>query len=182
MKRQGAVAQEARAMTREQVMRWALEGSMTWEQAATICQLTPRYLRWLRARYELLDCMPQDGRLDRPMPRRSPQEVVDRVVAIRKERYPDWSLKHLHERLVERHKISISCTWLRAVMVNAGLHEAAPGAAADARHAAALRRLHPLSSSARSPDAMLRGSPRARPRCDGLPSPGNVERHISWVM
>jgi hypothetical protein len=35
---------------------------------------------------------------------------MDRVLAIRKERYPDWSLKHLHERPVERHKLSISCT------------------------------------------------------------------------
>jgi transposase len=123
--RQDAVAEEARRMTREQVIRRALEGKINWEQAASICRLTARHLRRLRAKYERLEVLPADGRRGRAMPRRIPKEVVDRTIELRRERYTDWSLKHFHERLVERHKLAISYSWLRVVMVHAGLHEMA---------------------------------------------------------
>src|SRR4030095_14029920 len=99
-KPQNAVAMEARKMTREEVVRKALEGRITWEQAASICRLMARHLRRIRLRYEELGYLPADGGRGRGMPRRLSASVVKRVVELRRERYGDWSVKHFHERLL----------------------------------------------------------------------------------
>ena len=45
------VARESKAMTRQEVIKKAVEGAVTWMQAADILQVTPRHLRRLRERY-----------------------------------------------------------------------------------------------------------------------------------
>ena len=125
--REDAVKTEARRMTREQVLRKALEGRITWEQAGVICRLTPRHLRRVRLQYEKLGYVAKDGRQGRAMPRRLDAATVSKIIELRKGRYEDWSIKHFHERLRERHKVEISYTWTRIVLVNAGLHEPSDG-------------------------------------------------------
>jgi hypothetical protein len=61
------------------------------------------------------------------MPSRIPAEMVERIVELRKERYSDWSIQQFHERLREKHKVDISYTWTRTVLVHAGLHQPAEG-------------------------------------------------------
>jgi len=46
------VTREVRAMTRREVLLKAIEGRITWLQAADICGMTPRHMRRLRHRYE----------------------------------------------------------------------------------------------------------------------------------
>ena len=114
-------------MTREQVIRKALEGHISWEQAAAICRLTARHLRRVRVRYEQLGHVPRDGRQGRLMPRKLDPKLVEEVIRLRKERYTDWSIRHFHDRLLELHKLDISYTWTRTVLVHAGLHEPTKG-------------------------------------------------------
>jgi hypothetical protein len=61
------------------------------------------------------------------MPKRLDPSVVTQVLSLRRERYRDWSVKHFHERLTEKHGVEISYSWTRVVLVHAGLHQPAPG-------------------------------------------------------
>ena len=46
------VARESKAMTRQDVIKKAVEGSINWVQAADILRVSSRHLRRLRLRYE----------------------------------------------------------------------------------------------------------------------------------
>ena len=46
------VARESKAMTRQEVIKKAVEGSINWVQAADILRVSARHLRRLRQRYE----------------------------------------------------------------------------------------------------------------------------------
>lgn len=114
-------------MTREYVIAMAIRGEISWLQAADICQLTPRHMRRLRQRYKTLGTLPRDGRVGRRMPHRLSQETRRTMVDLRRSRYADFSVKHVHEKLREAHGIEVSYTWTRAVLVHAGLLHPAPG-------------------------------------------------------
>jgi len=44
-----------------------------------------------------------DQRLNRPSPRRAPQEELERMHGLFRYKYSDFTLKHFHEQLVKRH-------------------------------------------------------------------------------
>jgi hypothetical protein len=112
-------------MTREAVIVKALEGSITWTQAAVICGVTDRHMRRLRARYEKLEgCGFRDGRKGRAMPLRCvTEEQVRLIERLKREQYPRHSVKHFHEKLTEVHGIALGYSWTRILLVRAGLHE-----------------------------------------------------------
>lgn len=116
------LAVEVRAMTRQEVIQKAIEKKITWLQAADICRVTPRHMSRLKERYlELgLDGL-RDGRTGKVQPRRISLQVEEELCRLKSERYQDFSARHFHEFVTERHGIAISETWTRIVLQKHGL-------------------------------------------------------------
>jgi transposase len=124
-----SAAQESKAMTRQEVIKKAVEGAIHWVQAADILQVSPRHLRRLRERYEKFGYPGlRDGRggwLQRPA--RIPPEVVEEICRLKREVYPDFSVRHFHDFAVARHGVKVSYTWVKDILQMHGLVEKAPG-------------------------------------------------------
>lgn len=120
------VAREAKAMTRAEVIRKALEGKLNWVQAASILRVSPRHMTRLRVRYERIgvDGL-KDGRSGRRMPSRIKPKVIEEVCRLKREVYSEFSTKHFHQYLVERHKLRLSYTWVLTILQTRGLVEKA---------------------------------------------------------
>ena len=111
-----------RAMKVQEVILRALGKKITWWQAAEIIGLSDRSMRRWRGRYEQHG---YDGLLDRrrgkPSPKRVPVETVEEVLRLYQERYPDFNVRHFHEKLREEHGIELSYTWVKLALQGAGL-------------------------------------------------------------
>lgn len=122
------VAREAKAMTRSEVILKAIEGRITWLQAADICRISPRHMRRLKQAYEEYGF---DGIVDhrggRPRRKRIPMETIEQLCFLKREAYPDFSTRHFYEHATEKHGIEISYKWALHVLQAAGLVEKAPG-------------------------------------------------------
>jgi len=121
------LAQKAKAMTRLEILKKAYEGKITWQQAADICRLTPRHLRRLRERYQLLgpDAL-RDGRAERRMPRWITPEVLDELCRLKRDVYADFNVRHFHEFATERHGLRLGYTTTRDILQLRGIVEKAP--------------------------------------------------------
>lgn len=115
-------------MTREEVLKKAFEGRITWFQAAAICRITPRHLLRLRGRYQVLgrDGL-RDGRAGRRQPLRIPEATLEELCRLKREVYPDFSIRHFYEVATEKHGLKLSYTTTRNVLWIRGLVEKAPG-------------------------------------------------------
>jgi transposase len=119
---------EAKAMTRAEVIKKALEKEITWTQAATICGLTPRHLARLRARYERLGTPGlMDGRAGRSQPRRISEEEEAEICRLKREVYPDFTVRHFQDFLEKRHGFRHGYTWTLTVLQKHGLVERGRG-------------------------------------------------------
>ena len=111
-----------RAMKVQEVILRAMAKRITWWQAAEIIGISDRQMRRWHRRYEKLG---YDGRWDRrcgrPSPRRVPLELAERVLALYREKYFDFNVRHFHEKLREQHGISLSYTWVKLALQGAGL-------------------------------------------------------------
>jgi Helix-turn-helix domain len=111
-----------RAMKVQEVMLRAMARKITWFQAAEILGITDRHLRRWRERYEeggftgLLD-----RRRCQPSEKRVPLATVELVLGLYRDRYFDLNVRHFHEKLVEKHGIRLSYTWVKAALQGAGL-------------------------------------------------------------
>jgi len=123
------VAREARVMTKQQVMLKAISGEITWIQAAEILGVTPRHMRRMRNAVkhegfgELVDR--RGTRAARRL--RIPPEVIHEVCRLKREVYPDFSVRHFYEKVTEKHGLGLSYNWARLVLQEAGVVEKAPG-------------------------------------------------------
>ncbi len=111
-----------RAMKVQEIILRGMAGKLTWIQAASILRISPRQMRrWLR-RYEEWG---YDGLYDRrrgkPSPRRVPVETVKAVLRLYQEDYPDFNVRHFCEKLREEHQITLSYTWVKTALQEAGL-------------------------------------------------------------
>src|SRR5512137_1563249 len=122
------VARESRAMTRKDVIQKAIEGSISWVQAADILQLSTRHMRRLRVRFDRLGVpgLP-DGRADWARPRRKPRETIAEICRLKRDLYPDFSVRHFHEFVTEKHGIRAGYTWTKEILQMHGLAEKSPG-------------------------------------------------------
>lgn len=122
-----AVVREAKAMTKAQILVRAMEGRITWIQAATILGITDRHMRRLKLRYEThgYDGL-RDYRSGRPRRKRVPIKTIEMICRLKRERYADFSVKHFHEQITEQHGLEISYTWTLLALQEAGLVEKAP--------------------------------------------------------
>ena len=117
----GKAAME-RMMKIQEVLLRAMARKITWFQAAEILGFTDRHLRRIRERYQEFG---YDGLFDRrrgkPSPKRVPFTTVEKVLALYREKYFDWNVRHFHEKLREQHAIDLSYTWVKAALQGAGL-------------------------------------------------------------
>jgi transposase len=121
------VALEVKAMTRQQIIEKALRGELSWIEAATILGLSARHVYRLRLQYEQFGVPGlRDRRSGRRMPQRIPDETVEELCRLRRERYPDFSIRHFHEFATERHGLKLSYTMTKTVLQARGLAERCP--------------------------------------------------------
>jgi transposase len=109
-------------MKLQEVMLKAISGEIHWFRAADILGMHPRSLRRWRERYEregyngLLD-----RRTGRPSPRRAPVTEVARVVALYRERYRGFNVRHFHQILRREHAGTLSYSYVKGALQTAGL-------------------------------------------------------------
>jgi transposase len=111
-----------RAMKVQEVILRAIAKRITWWQAAEIIGISDRQMRRWRRRYEKLgyDGL-WDRRCRRPSPRRAPLELAERVLALYRQHYFDFNVRHFHEKLREQYGITLSYTWVKLALQGAGL-------------------------------------------------------------
>jgi transposase len=121
------VWREARAMTRREVITKAIAKQLTWIQAAEIIGIKPRQMRRVRWRVEHygLDAV-MDQRGGRPRRRRIKAGVIELLCRLKRDIYPDFSLRHFYEHVTERHGVKVSYNWLRLMLQEAGVVEREP--------------------------------------------------------
>lgn len=108
----------------QEVILRAIDKQISWIAAAEIIGVSARQLRrwregWEKVGYDGLF----DRRLGKPSPKRVPMETIAEVLRLYREKYPRFSVKHFHEKLVEQHKIHLSYTWVKKALQGAGLVE-----------------------------------------------------------
>jgi transposase len=111
-----------RAMKVQEVLLRAMAKKITWWQAAEILGISDRHMRRWRERYEEFG---YDGLMDRrrgkPSSRRVPLAVVEQVLGLYRDRYPDLNVQHFHEKLRDEHQIELSYSWVKQALQGAGL-------------------------------------------------------------
>src|SRR6266581_7081250 len=111
-----------RAMKVQDVMLQAMAKNITWWQAAEILGISDRHMRRWRERYEREGYNGlMDRRRGKPSRRRVPLGVVEKVLALYREKYFDMSVQHFHEKLQAEHGIELSYTWVKQALQGAGL-------------------------------------------------------------
>lgn len=115
-------------MTRREVIVKALAGVITWAVAASVIGVSERHMRRMKERYEQfgVDGL-QDLRAGRLRARRVTAATIEEVCRLKRDVYPDFSMKHFHEMVTDKHKLKLSYTLTRSVLQDAGLVEKAPG-------------------------------------------------------
>src|SRR5215831_291406 len=111
-----------RAMKVQEVIVRALAGQLTWLQAADILGRSPRSIRRMRWRFEHDG---YDGLFDRrrrtPSPKRAPVAEVQRVLALYRDRYQGFNVRHFHQLARREHGVRFCYAFVRKVLQTAGL-------------------------------------------------------------
>jgi transposase len=92
------------------------------EEAGELLGMSGRNFRRLCVRYEEdgIEGL-RDRRLGKVSPRRAPARELERMHALYRERYGDFTVKHFHEQLVKRHGYKLCYTVTKASLQAAGL-------------------------------------------------------------
>jgi Homeodomain-like domain len=116
-----------RAMKIQEVILRAMAKKITWWQAAEILGFSDRHLRRIRERYEEFGYESMfDKRRGQPSPQtralRHGGEGAGAVsLALYREKYFDFNVRHFHQKLGAQHAIDLSYTWVKSVLQGAGL-------------------------------------------------------------
>ena len=121
------VQREARAMTRREVITKAIAGQLSWAQAAAVLGITARHMRRIRRGYERWGISAvMDQRGGRPRRRRISPGTIAMLCRLKRDIYPDFSVRHFYEQVSEKHQVKVSYNWLRLTLQEAGLVEREP--------------------------------------------------------
>jgi Helix-turn-helix domain len=95
---------------------------LTAEEAGELFGMSGRNFRRLCVRYDEdgLEGL-RDRRIGKVSPRRSPPRELERMQELYRERYGDFTVKHFHEQLVQRHNYKLCYTVTRLSLQAAGL-------------------------------------------------------------
>jgi len=111
-----------RAMKVHEVITRALAGQLTWIQAAEILGRSPRSIRRLRW---LLQHRGYDGLFDRrrqtPSPKRAPVAEVQRLLALYRDRYQGFNVRHFHQLARRQHGVRFCYAFVKKALQSAGL-------------------------------------------------------------
>src|SRR5438128_2579720 len=111
-----------RAMKVQEVILRAIDGKLTWVQAADILGYSPRTIRRIRWR---LQHYGYDGLLDRrrqtPSPKRAPVAEVQRLLALYRERYLGFNVRHFHQFARREHGVRFCYAFVKKALQTAGL-------------------------------------------------------------
>jgi transposase len=109
------------------VGRWD-RGEIGQAEAAEMLGVSVRTLqRWIDRFEEAGAEGLSDRRLGRPSPQRAPAEELERMLGLFKDKYSDFTVKHFHEQLVQRHNYMLGYTVTKLALQAAGLVRRAPG-------------------------------------------------------
>ena len=126
--------QGLRLMKFEDVYGRCYRGDLSQAEASDILGMSERTFRRWRERYEAEGAEGlYDRRLGRVSARRAPVDEVMRVLELFETRYPDFTAKHFHEKLVCEHGFGLSYNWLRLSLQAHGRRRAAPRRGAHRR-------------------------------------------------
>ena len=121
------VLQGVRQMRFESLLDRHERGELSQMDAAEMLGVTERTFR--RWRDRLRDEGPAglvDRRIGKPSSRRAAVEEIARMLGLYRERYPDFTVKHFHEQLTQRHGYKLGYTVTRLSLHAAGLVKPAP--------------------------------------------------------
>ena len=109
-------------MKLQDVILKAMGKTLTWIEAAEIAGMSVRNMQRMRQRY--LDGG-YTGLFDQRRGKRSihrvPMETAERVLALYRDQYPDFNVRHFHEKLKEVEGIRLSYSWVKQALQGAGL-------------------------------------------------------------
>jgi transposase len=111
-----------RAMKVHEIIMRALDGQLTWIQAAEILGRSPRRIRRLRWK---LQHDGYDGLFDRrrqvPSPKRAPVGEVQRLLALYRDRYQGFNVRHFHQLARRQHGVRFGYAFVKKALQSAGL-------------------------------------------------------------
>lgn len=112
----------AKEITRVHVIASAVEGKCTVAQAAERLNLSERRIKQLKKEYKLEGSRALiHGNANRPSPRRTPDELAQKILSIRREEpYNTANFLHFQELLQRNHKIDIPYTTLHRILAAGG--------------------------------------------------------------
>jgi transposase len=117
----------------ELLERWE-KGSLSHGEAASALGVSERTLRRWRQRYEEEGA---DGLVDRRVGRRSskraPEDELERMRTLYQQDYQDFTIKHFHEKLEQRHGYKLRYTTTRLHLQKTGMVQPAPRRGAHRR-------------------------------------------------
>jgi len=109
-------------MRRQEIILRAYAVKICWIQAAEVLWISCRQLLRLREKYEEWGFEGlHDGRVGKESPRRIPVAVVEEVLRLYRDEYFDFNVVHFHEKLLEKHQVEVSYTWVKALLQGSGL-------------------------------------------------------------
>ena len=111
-----------RMMKLQDVILKALAKKLSWIEAAEIAGMSVRNMQRMRDRYGEHG---YNGLFDQRRGKRSyhriAMETVERVLALYRDKYPDFNVRHFHEKLRETEGIQLSYSWVKQALQGAGL-------------------------------------------------------------
>jgi transposase len=121
----GSVATGRMQKFRDVLSRWD-GGELSMLEAGELLGMSERQFRRYRDRYEEEGVEGLvDRRLGKVSPRRVPGDGVEEMLALYRERYFGWNVKHFHEHLVRDHNFAWGYTFTKTQLHAAGLVERA---------------------------------------------------------
>lgn len=95
-------------MTRRELIIKALAGQLSWVQAADIAGVSARQMRHIRRAIESRGMSAvMDQRGGRPRRKRVSAGTIAMLVRLKRDVYPDFSLRHFYEQVTEKHQIKV---------------------------------------------------------------------------
>jgi helix-turn-helix protein len=111
-----------RAMKVQEVILRAIDGKLTWPQAADILGCSPRTIRRLRWK---LQHDGYNGLFDRrrqvPSPKRAPVDEIQRVLALYRDRYQGFNVRHFCQLARRQHDVRFCYAFVKKALQTAGL-------------------------------------------------------------
>ena len=111
-----------RMMKLQDVILKAIAKKLSWIEAAEIAGMSVRNMQRLRERYKEHG---YNGLFDQRRGKRSYHrvavETAEKVLALYRDKYPDFNVRHFHEKLQEEEGIQLSYSWVKQALQGAGL-------------------------------------------------------------